>query len=133
MRAPIAPLGILSYQAQDQGPDGADGAGPAWALGAGSLGVAPAQEVAVPSEQGVGGDDQVELAELYPGEAVQQCGKQRPVGPGQLWFAHLALQYAELVTKGENLQILRPITHRQQPYEAEGGRQGEVRQSQQHG
>jgi hypothetical protein len=91
------------------------------------------QEVAVPAQHGVGGDDQVELAKLHPGETVRQRGVQRTVGPGPLGLVHLALQYGELVAKGEDLQILRPITHRQQPYEAEGGRHGEVGESQQHG
>ncbi|MFF3468720.1 hypothetical protein [Streptomyces sp. NPDC002619] len=85
-----------------------------------------AQEVAVPAQHGVGGDDQVELAELDAGEAMQQRGEQHPVGPGQLWLVHLSLPHGDLVAKGEDLQISRPITHRQQAYEAEGGRQGEV-------
>ncbi|PBC93767.1 hypothetical protein BX281_1629 [Streptomyces sp. Ag82_O1-15] len=132
MHAPIAPPGIFLYEAQGQGADGADGAGTAWAFGAGGFRVASALEIAVPTEHGVGRDDQVELAELYPGEAVKQCGEQRSIGPGRLWLVYLPLQYGELVAQGQDLQILRPITHRQQPYEAEGGRQGEVRQSQQH-
>jgi hypothetical protein len=67
--------------------------------------VSAAQEVAVPAQNGVGGDDQVELAELYAGEAVQQCGEQRSVGPGQLWLVYLSLQYAELVAQGQDFQI----------------------------
>ncbi|GAA3812592.1 hypothetical protein GCM10022206_58790 [Streptomyces chiangmaiensis] len=51
----------------------------------------------MPAQQGVGGDDQVELAELDAGEAVQQRGEYGPERPGQLGHVHLALQYGELV------------------------------------
>lgn len=74
----------------------------------------------------------MDLTKPHPGEAVQQCGEQRPVGPGQMWLAYLPLQHDELVAQRQDLQILLPIAHRQQPYEAEGGRQGEVQQSQQY-
>jgi hypothetical protein len=94
--------------------------------------VASAQELAVPAQHSVSADDQMDLMKPHLGEALQQCGEQRPVGPGRMWLAYLPLQHDELVAQRQDLQILLPIAHRQQPYEAEGGRQGEVRQSQQH-
>jgi hypothetical protein len=50
----------------------------------------------------------------------------------ELGLAYLALQYYQLVAQGQDLQVLLAIAHRQQSYEADGGRQGEVWQSQQH-
>lgn len=99
VHSPLAPRGIFPYQAQHQGADGADGAWPAWAFGSGGLGMAAPQELAVPAKHGVGGDDQVKLAKLHAGDTVQQCGEQRPVGPGQLRPAHLMSQYGELVAQ----------------------------------
>jgi hypothetical protein len=37
---------------------------------------------AVPTQDGVGGDDQVKLPQHRSGESVKQCGKERPVGTG---------------------------------------------------
>ena len=56
-----------------------------------------AQKVAVPAQDGVGTDDQMELPQRWPGDLVEQGGKEHPVGWGELRFVDLALQDGELV------------------------------------
>ena len=78
--APVAPRGVLTCQAQDQGTDRTDGAlapSPPWSTGSG---VTVLQEVAVPVQDGVRPDQQVELPELVHRQAMEQSGEQEPVG-----------------------------------------------------
>ena len=60
VHAAVPPPWILVDESKHQQADGADGARPARALGAGLLGVVSAEQVAVPSEHGVGGDQEME-------------------------------------------------------------------------
>jgi len=75
--------------------------------------VAAAEQVAVPAQDCVGGDDQVELPQCGSGDAVQQCGKECTVGWGEMWFAELALQDCELMAQGQDLDVLVRIACRQ--------------------
>ena len=77
--APVAPARVLPCQAQHQQADGADGARPARAPGAGSGRVAACQQVAVPAQHRVWPDQQPEPAEHVAREPVQQGGQERPV------------------------------------------------------
>ncbi|MFE4758900.1 hypothetical protein ACFRIB_53725 [Streptomyces mirabilis] len=61
--------------------------------------VASAEPVTVPAQHRVGGDDQLESATLYPGAAVQECGEQRAVRPGEPRPVDLPLQHDELVAQ----------------------------------
>ncbi|ADI04288.1 hypothetical protein SBI_01167 [Streptomyces bingchenggensis BCW-1] len=70
VHAPVAPAWILPYKSQNQEPDGADGTGPAAALGTGGLRVAVAEQVAVPAQESVRRDDQAKPAEPCSWEAV---------------------------------------------------------------
>ena len=83
MDAPVAPAGILSCQAQHQLADGADGARPARATGAGPGRVAARQQVPVPAQHCVGPDQQPEPSEHAAREPVQQGGQERPVSKGE--------------------------------------------------
>jgi hypothetical protein len=96
------------------------------------LGVVAAEQVAVPAQDGVGGDDQVRLPQPCPGESVQQGGEERPVGRGEAGFVGLALQDGELVAQRQNLEVFVRVAHGQQPYEGEDARERQVGQSQQH-
>jgi hypothetical protein len=73
--APLAPGAVLVGEPEHQDADGAHGARATWALGAGGSGVASAQQVAVPAQQRVGGDDELESTKLHSGEVVQECGE----------------------------------------------------------
>jgi hypothetical protein len=56
----------------------------------------------MPAQQCPGRDDQVQLAGQEPG----QCDQDRPVGPGQLWSLHLALEDGDLMAQGQDLGVL---------------------------
>ena len=79
--AAVAPAGILPCQAQDQLADGADGARPARALGAGPGRMAACQQVAVPAQHRVRLHQQPEPAQNVAREPVQQAaGNARSLG-----------------------------------------------------
>jgi hypothetical protein len=65
------------------------------------VGVVAAEEVALPAQDGVGGDDQAELPQRGPGEVVGQGGQEGPVCCGEARSAGLALQDGELVAQRE--------------------------------
>jgi len=94
-------LVILSCQAKHQLADGADGARPAWAPGAGSGRVAARQDVPMPAQHCLGSDQQAEPSEHVPREPAQQDGQERPVAraeprPG---LTQLTLQDRDLVAQ----------------------------------
>jgi hypothetical protein len=80
----------------------------------------------------VGGDDQVQLSQLEPGESMEQGGEQRPVRRGEARLVDLTLQHAELMAQRQDLDVLVGVAHRQQPDEGEHARKCQVGQSQQH-
>jgi hypothetical protein len=92
--------------------------------------VVAAEQVAVPAQDGVGGDDPVQLPQPCPGESVEQGGEVRPVGRGETGFLSLALQDGELVTQRKNLDVFVRVAHGQQAYEGEHARERQVGQSQ---
>jgi hypothetical protein len=94
---PVSPAGVVVRQAQDEGSDAADGGASAGSFGASCAGVAAAQQVTVPAQDGVGGDDQTELSQGGSGDLVEQNSEERPVGRGEPWFIDSTLQDGELV------------------------------------
>ncbi|GAA3378645.1 hypothetical protein GCM10020367_58990 [Streptomyces sannanensis] len=60
------------------------------------------------------GGDQVKATKTCPGEAVQECGEQRAVRPGELWLVGLSLQHGQLVAQRQDLGVLVAIAHRQE-------------------
>lgn len=108
------------------------GGRPTWAFWAGYLGVVAPEEVAVPAQDGVGRDDQVQLSEPCPGEAVKEGGHQGPIGPGEAGLGDLTLQDGELVAQRQNLDVLVDVAHGQQSYEGDHAGERQVGQSQQH-
>ena len=69
------------------------------------------------------------------GYLVQQCRQQRPVtgGPTDPVRTELPLQDRELMAQREDLGVLVPVAHRQQPQQREDVRHTQVGQSQEHG
>jgi hypothetical protein len=102
--------------------------------GAGTGGVPARDQIAVPAEHGIGAHDQVQALEHVPREPVQQRRQQCPVSQGEPHPARadLPLQDQELVAQRENLRVLVPAAHRQQPQQREHVRHTKVGQSQQH-
>jgi hypothetical protein len=60
----------------------------------------------VPGQDSIGGDDQVELSELEPGESMEQRGEERAVKRREAGFVDLTLQDAELMAQRQNLDVL---------------------------
>jgi hypothetical protein len=56
-----------------------------------------------------------ELARLVHWEVVEQPREQRTVGGGEHGLSGLALQDRQLVPQLEDLDVLVPVAHRQQP------------------
>jgi hypothetical protein len=113
----MSPQNPAIDQAQHQQADGADGARPTRAPGAGPGRVAARQEIPVPAQHRVRPDQQPEPAKHVPREPVQQGGQERPVAreeprPGR---AHLPLQHRDLVTQRQDLHVLVPVARREQP------------------
>jgi hypothetical protein len=67
VEAPVTPVGVLIRQADDQLLDAANGGRPTGPFRPGCHGVSVAEEVAVPAQDGVRGDDQVQLPQRWPG------------------------------------------------------------------
>ncbi len=67
---------------------------------------------------------------------MQQGGQEGPVGRGEPDLATLAVQLPfedrDLVAQGEDLRVLGPVAHRQQPQHRQRVGHGEVGQSKQH-
>ena len=69
--ASVTPARVLAGEPKDEKLNPANGGWSARSFRAGCLGVvAAAEEVAVPAQDSVGGDDEVELAQLGSGDAV---------------------------------------------------------------
>jgi hypothetical protein len=93
----VTPTGIVARQTQDEGSDTAHGRASAGLSGAREPGVAAAQQIAMPAQDGVGGDEQQEPSQWWSGELVEQGGEERPVGRCEPGSVDLALQDGELV------------------------------------
>ena len=91
-------------------------------------------EVAVPAQHGLRTHQQPDLVQHVAGEAVQQRSQQRPVGRSEpdLLAVQLPFQDRDLVAQGQDLDVLGPVAHRQQPQHRQPVGHGEVRQSKQH-
>ncbi|MGE7436686.1 hypothetical protein [Kitasatospora sp. NPDC001175] len=57
---------------------------------------------------------------------MEQAGEDGTIGVGEGGLADLALQDQQLVTECEDLDVLLPAAHRQQPQQREGAGHGEV-------
>ena len=130
--APVSPGWVLPSQAQDQGADGPAGWGPSRVFALGDLRVVAPDQVAVPAQDGVGGDDQLQLAQPEHWKVVQEGGQERPVRAGEVWLVDLVLQDAQLVAQGQDLDVLLSRTHGQEFDQGEQAGQGKVGQSRQH-
>ena len=66
----------------------------------------------MPAQDGVGGDDQVQLPQRGSGESVQEDGEEWPVGWGESGFIDQALHDGELVAQRQDLDVLVGAAHR---------------------
>ncbi|MEV6057042.1 hypothetical protein [Streptomyces sp. NPDC052107] len=96
--------------------------------------VSSAHQVAVPAQDGVRGDQEMEPAQCRAGQRRQQRSEERPVlgsEPGAL-VPELPMQDGKLVTQGEDLGVLFVVGHRQQSQRCEGVGDSEVGEAVQH-
>ncbi|MER5916400.1 hypothetical protein ABT124_39930 [Streptomyces sp. NPDC001982] len=70
--------------------------------------------------------------QLRPGESVEERGQESAVRRSDARPVDLPLQDGQLVAQRQDLDVLVHSAHRQQPYEGEHARHGQVGQSQQH-
>jgi hypothetical protein len=119
--AAVASARILCRQAQHQQAHGADGARPAWALGAGPGRMTARQQVPMPAQHRLRPHQQPEPAKNVPWEPVQRGSQERPVARGEPrpGRTQLPLQNRDLVTHRQDLRILVLATHRKQPQRRE--------------
>ena len=102
--AAVAPGRVLAGQSDDQSPEfGVDG----WPSGCGGgwLGPVAGDESAVPSQHGLGANDQERGALAGTVHRRGENSEDRPVGVGELRSADLALQHEDLVAEGEDLGV----------------------------
>jgi len=92
------------------------------------------EQVPVPTQHGLGPDQQPDPAQHAAGQPMHQGGEEGALGRGEpdLPAVQLALQDADLVTESEDLGVLGAVAHGQQPQHRQRVRHTEVRQSQQH-
>ncbi|MFC5109169.1 hypothetical protein [Kibdelosporangium philippinense] len=70
MDAAVTPARILAGEPENEGLDAADGGPSAGSFRPRGSGVVTAEEVTVPAQDSLGGDDQVELAQCGSGDVV---------------------------------------------------------------
>jgi hypothetical protein len=111
---PVAPAGVPPGQAQYQQADGPDGTGPAGPLGPGHGRVPAGEQRAVPVQDGVGPDQQPQLAKHGPRQSVEERRQQRPLGRLKPGFpvSELALQHGDLMAKGKDFDVLVVVADR---------------------
>jgi hypothetical protein len=103
---PIAPVLVVLGHAQHQVGDIAAGAWAPRLLTRGLRRPAPADEIAMPSQDRPRRDDQTQVAMDRPRDHRQQSREQSPVGPGQLRPSRgLSLQNGDLMPKKQDFRL----------------------------
>jgi hypothetical protein len=101
---PVPPARILPDQAQDEGPDGADGRRASGPLGSAGARVPPTHQIAVPAQDGVRSHQQPQAAQHLTGQRREEGGEEgtvfrrepHPVGRHPVG-AELSLQDGDLM------------------------------------
>ena len=104
MDSAVSPIGVLVGEADDPPADlGVD----RWTTSilGGRLGPVECDESVVPLDHGFGSDNQECQSSAWPIDSVAQKRKDRPVGLVEFRAVDLALQYEDLVSKGEDLCV----------------------------
>ncbi|MGW0590042.1 hypothetical protein [Streptosporangium sp. NPDC002607] len=95
----------------------------------------PLHQITVPPHDGIRPDEKPQPAQDVSGQRCQEGGEEgsvlgREPRPGT--DAELPFEDGDLVTQGEDLDVLVPISHREQPQRGEGVRDGEIGQAKEH-
>jgi hypothetical protein len=104
-------------------------------LGAGDGRVPTPDQVTVPAQHGLWPYQQPQPVQHLTRQPMDQAGEHRPVRGREpnLLLVQLPFEDSDLVAKDEDLGILVPVTHREQPQQRHRVRHAEVDQSNQHG
>ncbi|MFC4061880.1 hypothetical protein ACFOWE_26560 [Planomonospora corallina] len=97
--------------------------------------MAPSHQIAVPAQDGVRADEEPHPAQDLAGQRRQQGGEEGTVLRGESHpgvGTELPFENGDLVAEGEDLDVLVPMAHRQQPQRGEGVRDGETGQTKEH-
>jgi hypothetical protein len=96
--------------------------------------VTPVHQVAVPAQDGVRSHQQPQSAQHLAGQGREKGGEEGPVLGCELHpvSAELPLQDRDLMPQSQNLCVLVPVPHRQQPQHGERVRDSQISQAQQH-
>lgn len=72
-------------------------------------------QVAMPAQHRLRSNHEPDLVQHMAGQAMQQRGQERPIGPGEPYPrpAQLPLQDGELVPQRQDLHVLGPVAHRE--------------------
>jgi hypothetical protein len=112
----IPPVGVLTGQPADQCPDVAAGRRPAGPAACGPGGLAAADDVAVPAQDRVRGNQQPQPLAACFGYHAEQGREQGPVRPGQVRAAWLPpLQDRELMAQDQDFRGLPGLLTPRQP------------------
>ncbi|MGI5216039.1 hypothetical protein [Plantactinospora sp. CA-290183] len=105
---------------------------PGMLKGSGDSGVPVGDQVTVPTQHSLRANQQPQVSQHVAGQPVEKSSQPRSIGPREpgLLAVQLPLQDGELVAQREDLGVLVPVAHRQQPQERES--YAEVGQSKQH-
>jgi hypothetical protein len=123
----VAPAGILRGHPQHQLPDGRPGR---WPTAAAGHGPAAADQIPMPAQHRVRGEEQPR-----PAAAANQPAQRRlhgPIGPGRPQSSDLPAQHRQLMTQDEDLRVLRRAAADQQAEQAHRPTQDQVQQSESH-
>jgi hypothetical protein len=82
----------------------------------------------VPAQHRIRAHDQPQPSQHVRRQPVQERREEGPVTRGEphLLFAQLAFQHRDLMAQGEDLHILVPVIHREQPEHGEHVRGGQA-------
>nr|WP_259405193.1 hypothetical protein [Microbispora sp. H10830] len=131
----ITPAWILSDQAQNESADGADRGRAPTSLRPADTGMTPVHQIAVPAQDRIRADEEPQPAQDLARHRGHESGEKGPVfgsGSDSGVGAELAFKDGDLVTQDENLHVLVPIAHGEQPQRGERVRDGEVGQAKEH-
>jgi hypothetical protein len=91
-------------------------------------------QVAVPAQDGFRSHQQSQSAQHLAGQGREKGGEEGAVFGRELHpvSAELPLQDSDLMPQSQNLHVLVPVPHRQQPQRGERVRDSQISQAQQH-
>jgi hypothetical protein len=94
----------------------------------------PLHQITVPAHDGIRPDEEPQVTQDVADSGARRAARKARSSGANLTRAPTPLPFenGDLVTQGENLDVLVPISHRQQPQCREGIRESEIGQAKEH-